>query len=110
MNFLADFGVKPILLLAQTVNFLLLLFILKRFLYKPLLRVLETRREKIAASLKTAEEIEQRLQQVSLEREMSLKKAAKEAEEIVKDAGTTASGRLSLIVASAPRYIWAWCL
>ncbi|MBI2330390.1 F0F1 ATP synthase subunit B [Candidatus Daviesbacteria bacterium] len=61
MEILKQFGINPILLLAQVVNFALLLFILKRFLYKPILKVLEERKKKIEDSLKNAEEIEKKL-------------------------------------------------
>lgn len=91
MNFLSDFGVQPILLLAQIVNFAILLLILKKFLYKPLLKMLEERKKTIADSLQNAEEIEKRLAQVTTEREEQLKKASKEAEAIIKDATASAN-------------------
>lgn len=93
MDFLNDFGVKPVFLAAQAVNFFLLLFILKKFLYKPILGMLEKRKEVIAESLKNAEEIEKKLQAIGDEREEALKKAGKEAEEIIKDA-TDAAGKI----------------
>jgi F-type H+-transporting ATPase subunit b len=86
MGFLTDFGVKPILLIAQIVNFALLLFILQRFLYKPLLKVLADRKQKIADGLKNAEEIEKKLEQITAEREKRLKETAKETEGILKEA------------------------
>jgi len=43
MDILNQFGIKPVLLAAQVVNFLALLFILKKFLYQPILKVLKTR-------------------------------------------------------------------
>ena len=51
---LSDFGVQPILLLAQIVNFLILLILLKKFLYKPILQVLEKRKETIDEATKQA--------------------------------------------------------
>ena len=90
MNFLLDFGVQPILLAAQIVNFLILLFLLKRFLYKPILRVLEERKKTIADSLKKAEEIEMRLTQIEEDREKELGKAAMEAKSILDDATKSA--------------------
>ncbi|KKR81217.1 MAG: ATP synthase subunit b [Candidatus Daviesbacteria bacterium GW2011_GWA1_41_61] len=90
MEILNEFGVKPVLLIAQVVNFLLLLFILKRFLYKPILKALEQRKQKIVQSLKNAEEIEKRLEAVSKEREEALRKASKEAETIIGEATTSA--------------------
>lgn len=91
MNFLTDFGVKPVLLIAQIVNFLILLYILKRFLYKPILKMLDERKEKISVGLKNAEEIEKKLNQIVAEREEQLKKASKEGEEIIKEATASAN-------------------
>lgn len=95
MEILEEFGVQPILLIAQGVNFLILLFILKRFLYKPILKVLEDRKEKIAQSLKNADEIEAKLEKTTLEREERLKKASKEAENILEEATKTADRIIS---------------
>lgn len=86
MEILQTFGIKPILLAAQAVNFIILLLILKRFLYKPILKVLDERKQKIAQSLKDAEEIEKRLEQITREREKRLDEAAKEAKGIISDA------------------------
>lgn len=88
---LQDFGVKPLLLAAQIVNFLVLLFILKKVLYKPILKVLEERKNTIAQSLKNAEEIEKKLAQTEVEREEALEKAAKEAQKILEDATKSAN-------------------
>ncbi|MBI4037144.1 F0F1 ATP synthase subunit B [Candidatus Daviesbacteria bacterium] len=91
MNFLTDFGVKPILLIAQVVNFLLLLLILKKFLYKPILKVLEERKQKIADSLKNAQAIEEKLQKTEEDREKRLADARQEAKVIIDEAGKGAS-------------------
>ncbi|OGY28220.1 MAG: ATP synthase F0 subunit B [Candidatus Woykebacteria bacterium RIFCSPHIGHO2_01_FULL_43_29] len=79
MEILKEFGIKPELLLAQIINFLILLFILRKFLYAPILRVLKKRKDIIEKSLKDAQEIESRLNQISLEREEKLKQAGLEA-------------------------------
>lgn len=52
------------LLLSQAVNFLILLALLRQFAYKPLLKVLKERRERIEGGLAKAEEAEQRLLEV----------------------------------------------
>ncbi len=91
MEILESFGIQPILLAAQAVNFLILLWVLQRFAYKPILKVLETRKQTIADSLKNAEEIEKRLQKTEEDREKRLQKAADEAREILGDATKTAS-------------------
>lgn len=83
MEIFNQFGVNPILLAAQVVNFLILLFILKRFLYKPLLKVLNERKQKIAESLKNAESIERNLQQIQEESEKIMAKTLQEAQKIL---------------------------
>lgn len=91
MDFLNDFGVQPILLAAQAVNFLVLLWILKRFMYKPLLKVLADRRQTIADSLANAAKIEASLAKTEQERERKLAQAAKEAQQTIEEAGKSAS-------------------
>lgn len=83
---LDQFGLNPLLLAAQIVNFLVLLYILKRFLYKPLLKVLEERKKIIVESLQNAQEIEERLNKITEEREKRLTEASKEAKTVVEDA------------------------
>lgn len=86
MEVLNTFGLQPILLLAQIVNFLVLLFILKKFLYKPILKVLDERKAKIENSIHDAEEIEKRLVAIESEREDKINKAVNEARGIVNEA------------------------
>lgn len=83
MEIFSQFGVKPILLAAQVVNFFILLFILKKFLYKPILKVLEERKKRIEDSLKNAEEIEKRLAQTQQESEKIIAQTLKEAQKIL---------------------------
>lgn len=88
---LNDFGVKPILLAAQIVNFLILFLILKKFFYHPLLRVLEERKERIRNSLRNTEIIKQRLQTTEEESAKKLSAASKEAKIIIDAATNTAN-------------------
>ena len=94
MDFLADFGVQPLLLAAQVVNFLILLFILKKFLYKPILKVLETRKNKIAESLRKAEEIEIKMQKASEEADRIIARSLEESKKILDE--TNKAGALLL--------------
>src|SRR3989344_6794797 len=83
MEILKQFGIDPLLLAAQVVNFLILLFILKKFLYKPVLKVLDERKVRIETSLKNAEEIEKRLILTEEEKEKILAKASIEAQKML---------------------------
>lgn len=86
MDILKDFGVQPILLLAQIVNFAILLYLLKRFLYKPILKVLEERRQKVETSMKQAEEIQERFDETTKKQEEILDKSRSDASKIIENA------------------------
>lgn len=83
MEILDQFGVNPLLLAAQVVNFLILLFILKKLLYKPILKVLEERKKRIEDSLKNAEEIERKLLLTEEEKEKILAKTSAQAQKML---------------------------
>lgn len=83
MEILKQFGINPLLLAAQVVNFLILLFILKKLLYKPILKVLEERKQRIETSLKNAEEIEKRLQLTKEQSEKIIARTLQEAQKIL---------------------------
>ncbi len=87
---LEQFGINPWLLAAQIVNFFILLFILKKLLYKPILKMLEERKEHIAQSLKNAEKIERKLLEIEEEEEKRLIKAGMDAEKLIKEAKISA--------------------
>lgn len=90
-SILHDFGINPLLLSAQVVNFLVLLFILKKILYKPMLKMLEERKTKIALSMKQAEETRQTLLKTEEEKEKKLIKATEEAKRIIAESAEEAT-------------------
>jgi F-type H+-transporting ATPase subunit b len=90
MELLSKLGIDWRLLIAQLVNFLILLFILYKFLYKPVLNLLENRREKIEKGLKDAEKMGEELEKIKALREEEIKKAKREAQEIIERAQKTA--------------------
>ena len=90
MQIFEEFGISPILLLAQLVNFTILLVLLRLFLYKPILKILEERKKKVAKSLKDAEEIEKRLARTQVEQEKLLDKARTAANKLITEAKTEA--------------------
>ena len=77
------FGLDWKLLVIQTVNFGVLLLILWRFLYRPLVKMLDERRGKIAESVQKAEAADRRLAEADLEGKTILASAGKEAEGLV---------------------------
>lgn len=86
MEILKNFGVNPILLGAQIVNFLIVLFILKKFLYKPVLELLNKRKITIQEGIRQAEEARKKLEKVVFEEKSILRTAQSEAKKIIDDA------------------------
>lgn len=86
MEIIKNFGIDPILLGAQIVNFLIVLFILRRFLYKPILETLQKRRDKISEGIRVTEEARVRLEKVVKEEKTILTKANTQGKKLIEDA------------------------
>lgn len=95
--------IKWQLLLAQAVNFFILLFLLKKFLYKPVLKFLRERREAIEEGLKKSELAEQQFSQMRELQARELGKTRKEAQQIIDEAKKRAEEAKSHIVADAKK-------
>ncbi|MBI2832248.1 MAG: F0F1 ATP synthase subunit B [Chloroflexi bacterium] len=76
-------GVNPGVLLAQVVNFVLVLGILYLVAYKPLMKMFDERSKKIKESMEQAELIRDKAAQAEKEFEERIQAAAKEGQEIV---------------------------
>ena len=76
-------GIQWPKLIAQFVNFSIVLFVLWRFAYKPVFAMLETRREKIAEGLANAENIKAELARTEASRQEILAKAGDQANQII---------------------------
>lgn len=75
-------GITPTLLIAQIVNFAILVFLLRQFLYTPILNMLSQRKEKIAQSMKDAERVNAAAREAEAEKGKVLEAARREAQEI----------------------------
>jgi F-type H+-transporting ATPase subunit b len=84
------FHIQWSLLLAQLVNFAIVLFVLWKFAYKPILKTLNNRTEMIEKGVKDADAAKKKLEEVSVEEREILKKAKIEAQEILKKAEESA--------------------
>jgi F-type H+-transporting ATPase subunit b len=93
MEILHKLGIDWKLLLAQGVNFLILLYILKRFVYKPMLAFLDERGAKIEAGLKSAEAATQKLAEAEAEHKAVLQAAQQQAKGIIEEAVVAAKQR-----------------
>lgn len=94
MELIKNFGIDPILLGAQVVNFLIVLFILHRVLYKPILQLLQKRKDSIIEGLKIQEDAQKRMEQVLIDEKKILRNAQVQAKKIIDDA-TSESQELS---------------
>lgn len=90
MEILTRFGIQPTLLLAQIVNFTIILFVLKKFFYKPISKALDDRKRRIEESLKNADEIEARLKKTEEKTDQILESARSQSQNIIAGANKEA--------------------
>ena len=86
MELLSKLGIDWKLLLAQIINFVILLFVLRKFLYKPVIKMLEDREKKIETSLKQVETIEKNLFASEAEKAKIISESRNEAGKIIVEA------------------------
>lgn len=84
-------GIQWKILLAQTISFSIVFFVLWRFAYKPIFSMLEARREKIAQSLANAEKIKADVARTETERQKILTQAGDQANKLIDDARQAAA-------------------
>ena len=100
---LDQLGINGPLLLSQGVNFVLLLIVMRLFVYKPLLKILHDRREKIEDGLTKAKEAEIRLHEVDEIGKHKIKAAEGEAMNILKQTEVDAKVLEEKLLAEAHR-------
>ena len=91
MEILNQFGFDIKLFAAQIVNFLVIAFVFKKFLYKPILQTLNKRASAIKKGLLDAELAGKARDEAELQKDEILKKAGKEAERLIIEAKAQAS-------------------
>lgn len=77
-------------LLFQIINFAVLVFILKKFLYKPIITIIDQRNKKIQDSIKAAEKTLEEKEKIEQIKKKAIEAAEKEAIRIVELAKKTA--------------------
>lgn len=100
---LHQFGVNWKLLFAQAINFFILLIVLKKFAYGPILQILKERKKKIEEGLLAAEESQKKLGEAEKEKEGILSEARKESLGIIQKSETTAKEKESQILTEATK-------
>lgn len=96
-----EFGIQWPLLVASIVNFVILLFLMKKFLYKPVLKILDERKEMIEKSVKTAEQIEKDKEKTEERIKVSLRLANDEAMKVIARSHASAEKAKDAIIKEA---------
>ncbi len=91
-------GLDLRILLAQLVNFAVLIFVLWRFAYQPIFKMLEDRRLKIAQGVKDSEDSALKLEEAEAKKKELIAEARKEANLIIEDAKNRAEARYQEII------------
>jgi F-type H+-transporting ATPase subunit b len=79
-------GIDGLRLVWQIINFLILLWLLQRLLFKPILRLMDQRATKIRESIDEAERMQKLADEIRQMNEVSVEEAKKRANEIVEGA------------------------
>lgn len=88
---LQSLGVYWPKLIAQTVNFAIILFILWKFAYRPVLKVLEERRQKVAEAMINAQKAREELSRTEAQRQAVLAQTNAEANKLIEEARAAAA-------------------
>ena len=88
-------------LVAQVLSFLLLVYILRRFAWNPLMNMMEERRNFIESNIAQAEKERQQAEQIKREYQEEMRKARQEAQEVIAKATKLSEQRSAEILAEA---------
>ncbi len=98
-RFIEVFGINWKLLIAQLINFAILVFVLGKFVYKPIMKALDKRRHKIEEGVVFSDKAKKELEGVEVLKTAELQKAERAGQEIIKksegDAQKVATGVLA---------------
>ena len=94
-------GIRPDLILVNIISFLILLWLLKRYLFGPISTVLEQRADQIRSDYKAAEDEKARMEQLRSEYEAKMADVAAEARAEIAGAITEGQETKQQIIAEA---------
>jgi len=94
-------GIEPKLLIAQIVNFLIIVFVLSKLLYKPILSMLEKRKKEIEEGLKLTEKMREEEEKFQQKKQKMLETTRGEAASILEEARKQAKEEEKEIIAVA---------
>ena len=85
-----QFGFDVWIFLSQVISFVIVALLMKRFAYKPILGVLEERRQRIAEGLLNADKIKQQLAEAEKRYQETLAKGNADAQKMIDEARASA--------------------
>ncbi len=88
---ISQLGINVHVLIAQIINFTILLIVLRALLYKPILKTLDQRRQRVEESLLTADRVKQQAAESEQESARALEEARKEGQAFIAQAQEIAS-------------------
>lgn len=80
---ISSLGLDPKLLILQIVSFVIVFWVLKRYAFGPIIKMLDERYQKIEGSISHAEELEETNKQAEANARKLLQEARKQAEEVI---------------------------
>lgn len=98
-------GIEWPILIAQIVNFAILLVVLSKFVYKPVMRALDDRREGVKKALEREETAAAKLALAEADREKILEQARNESQKIIDGAKQDGSKLQEKLIAAAKEEI-----
>lgn len=101
MELISALGIDWHVLTAQLINYGILFVALSVLLYKPVLKLLDDRRERIAKSMEDAKKIDQKLKEIEKERESMMKQLDQKSSALLSEAKKQADGAKAEMVAAA---------
>lgn len=103
MELFTKLGIDWQLLIAQLINFGLLIVALSYLVYRPIIRLLDDRRERIRKSMEEAKQIEHQKREMDALRLEQLRKVDQESGKILEQAKTQAESMKKEIMSSAEK-------
>jgi F-type H+-transporting ATPase subunit b len=94
-------GISPNLLITQILNFIILLVVLRLLLYKPILGLLNSRKQKIQESLEYADNVKKRAAEQQKEFERKLEETRRETQAAAQAAAQVGEKEREAILAQA---------
>jgi len=88
---LQTLGIQWPKLIAQVINFAIVMFVLWKWAYQPVLKMLELRREKVAESITNADKIKAELAATEVKRQEILSQANDQANKLIEEARAAAA-------------------